>query len=544
MTRIFTIIDIFLFLLSLFVKTTMALIYSCNSSFCCVVTSFILLFTLSVLLSYRCVQISNLRNPFILDDLHQKSNFVYNELSNNTVLSVLDSQRLPVTVHYMWCRKSHFEYKHYLAVMSVAKVLRPDQIVFHYLEMPFTDEKGYFTWFEDIQREIAMLTLKRIHRVRYCSHDFPSTVTRDIDFPGFSGVFMTDDIAITGLSRTQVHQYLVTSKCSKTRACEVRRTDDNFQLFLVPESEPYSLETNEGRVVLQCPTITVFDKGNATMCVQLNQRLFPLDVWSRNTRFDTFAREIAYGSQIPLIPPKMVDYAVPKIAHILWLGAETTLDPLCYSSIKSAFVVGKLEYVILHGAAPAEGPLWEKLLEQYPITYVHSPELHETSSVQQQLLYGMQALLQHGGMLTTCDVIFQFPVEPLLHFPVVSSVQKSIYRIIHHHIDFSILIAHPGSTFLKSFVPVLKQMSEAGSQRDVGAVGYHTYEQFPASVNIDVNLCSHQMCTQSRCKYSPAETNPRQAYAFKMHFGSARPDTLQQLQSLSPDLLHIYQQMF
>ena len=55
---------------------------------------------------------------------------------------------------------------------SIAKELRPDQIIFHYIDIPQEDPKGYFTWFSDVRREVAMLGLKKLSDKTLCGHNF------------------------------------------------------------------------------------------------------------------------------------------------------------------------------------------------------------------------------------------------------------------------------------------------------------------------------------------------------------------------------------
>lgn len=549
MTRILTIVDIALFLFSLLTKMALASVRSHHGPFLFLVTFTFILFSLSVFMTFRCVNISKLRNPFILDDLSHTVDHLYSDLSHNSLQADLDLQKSPFTVHYMWCRKSHFEYKHYLSIMSVVKVLRPDEIVFHYLEMPFVDRKGYFTWFEEIQQDIAMLSLRPIHHARYCGHDFAQAVIKDLDFPSPFGVFMTDDIAITDLSRSLVHHLVTDSLCLQYHhdSCSERQVpieERKFQLFLVPQSEPYSLADKEGRIVLQCPIISNFNQADSkTFCVQLNQRLFPSDIWFQNSKFDAFVREIVYSVQKPLLPVQFAHTSIPRIAHIMMSASDGTFDPLCYSSVKSAFVIGQMEYVFLYSHSNPAGPLWEKLASDYAVIYIPL-ETSQSSTLYDLLLYGMQILLQHGGMLTTCDVIVQKQIESLRHSSTVSSVQKSEFHLMHHRLDFSVMFARPGSVFLKTFIPVLSQLRQVGSQRDIGAVGYHVYEQLPAAVYIETNLCSHHICTDSVCKTTgPAETNPRQAYTIKMHFESSKPVSLQKLSSVNVNMLEHFHEL-
>ncbi|XP_070195849.1 uncharacterized protein [Littorina saxatilis] len=547
MLTILTIPDLIKFLMSQCAWFIMALWRSRHSTLMILVTTCLVTMALTIFLTYRCVQISKLRNPYIVDDLSYQSKDLYNQLSNSNTRLTLLGQMPPITVHYMWCRKSHFEYKHYLSLLSVAKVLLPDQIVFHYLEMPQTDRKGYFTWFDDIQREVAMLSLKQIHNTRHCSHDFSKGVPKSDDFPSADGVFMMEDIAITNLSRDAFYQHTGAKKLARS-VCEDQdgQVCENVdrkpaQLFLLPASEPYSLVPGQGRAIFECPTIDAFNKANISTCLQLSQRLFPSDLWQRNKTFERFARRIAFNNPEAVSPVPNPALSAPSIAHILKFDGEEGLSPLCYASIRSAFTQGKLQHVFVHGVLEKEkDSLWNTLVGKFSVTHVPTPSMDASSSTRQQLLYGMHVLIQYGGILLTCDTIVQKPVDPLLHYPSVSTVQKSIYRIIHHHIDFRVLVARPASEYLQSLIPVLKQMIETDSERDIGAVAYHVLEQYPSSVHLDSNLVGHLTCKAKRCLPKEGQLDVRQAYAVTISWTEGGPPTsLQELEQLSTPLVSL-----
>ena len=60
---------------------------------------------------------------------------------------------IPPNVYYYWCGQRNFEFRHYLSVMSVIRLLRPDKIIFHYEFLPVIDRNQYNTWFEDLKKD-------------------------------------------------------------------------------------------------------------------------------------------------------------------------------------------------------------------------------------------------------------------------------------------------------------------------------------------------------------------------------------------------------
>ncbi|XP_076462557.1 uncharacterized protein LOC143294927 [Babylonia areolata] len=544
MTRVLTICDLLWLLLWLCGQVSSAMGRSRHNLQAALMVVCLAMLALSVFLSHRCVRISHLRNPYLLDDLSDPALHLYDQISGGQPHTLLLRNRPALTVHYMWCRNGHLEFKHYLSLLSVAKVLKPDQIVFHYLQMPETDKKRYFTWFEDIQREVPMITLKPIHNAKHCSHQFSSGFAKNEDFPNNDGVFMVEDIAITNLSREAFYRHtgahgLLASRCGEAEGtCEgLKRIP--AQMFLVPSSEPYHLTGGEGRAVLECPTIDVFNKANVSTCLQLSQRLFPSDIWRQNKTFDRFARWVAYNHPNPMKPEPDPDRSAPSVAHVLKVDGEDGLSPLCYASVLSAVSQGLMSHVFLHGHldTSADNALWRQLADKVPVTHIPTPSLDQQTTSRQWSLYGLQVLLQYGGVVLSCDTIVQKPLQPLLQYPAVASVQKSIYRIVHHHMDLSLLVARPASRYLQTLIPVFQQMVEVQSPGDVGAVAYHMYEQYPTSLHLHTHLVAHLTCKMDRCVASPGQLDVRQAYTVQLTWTEgAPPSTSQQWSDLSTPL--------
>ena len=75
------------------------------------------------------------------------SYFVYDLLPHE---HLLNSSFAPNVVYYVWCGRRWFEFQHYLSVMSVVRLLRPDNIVFCYDSEPVVDSWTYNTWYSEI----------------------------------------------------------------------------------------------------------------------------------------------------------------------------------------------------------------------------------------------------------------------------------------------------------------------------------------------------------------------------------------------------------
>lgn len=74
-----------------------------------------------------------------------------NELGNNKVLN---------TVHYVWCSNKTFDFRNYLSVMTVWKILRPDIIEFHQKVTPKADK--YDDWLDEIRRTVPCFVVKEL----------------------------------------------------------------------------------------------------------------------------------------------------------------------------------------------------------------------------------------------------------------------------------------------------------------------------------------------------------------------------------------------
>jgi len=98
-------------------------------------------------------------------DSSTPSYFVYDELPH---AHLLNESFAPNVVYYVWCGRRWFEFQHYLSVMSVIRLLRPDNIVFCYDNEPVrsrfdycaTDAHGRFQRRAFMQRSGVRLSVR------------------------------------------------------------------------------------------------------------------------------------------------------------------------------------------------------------------------------------------------------------------------------------------------------------------------------------------------------------------------------------------------
>ena len=78
------------------------------------------------------------------------------------VEEILITDALPNTVYYVWCGNRWFEFPHYLSIMSVMKVIKPDNLVFLYDVYPVVDSWTYNTWFKELREKFPFMRVQQL----------------------------------------------------------------------------------------------------------------------------------------------------------------------------------------------------------------------------------------------------------------------------------------------------------------------------------------------------------------------------------------------
>ncbi|XP_071109713.1 uncharacterized protein [Haliotis cracherodii] len=455
------------------------------------------------------------RHPYLLQTQSSQSKQVYTWLKGDANEMLIPGTP-PFIVHYLWCRKGYFEFKHYLSILSIVHVIRPDVIMFHYTHLPETDSKGYVTWFEDIQRDIPFLSFKKISHTRYCGHAFFEKGDFVLsDFVNPAGIFMSDEVAVVGFTKADYLKMVQSSSFVHVRA------------FLLPASEPHVISSGRESQVLNCPSLQDYNRRgiNSSVCVQLTERLSPADIWHQKKPFYEFARNLAYGSPDPISPSVNETSLVPLHCHIIHVTSSPDLDVTAYASILSALYVAKMQHVYVHGPVKPSGRRWEHVSKHnvsfIPVTHISNmhPEIGD-------MMYGAFVLLRHGGVVVRSDTIWRKELpNDLRKYTSVATLRRSIYRIINYSIDLNVLISKPKSKFLKLLITRLKQAPSRHSGAKNEEVAYRTYVDVPSVLKVDTNLLQHVECSEVLCQPRPEDMGAGRSLLVQVEWKEGRPET-------------------
>lgn len=482
----------------------------------------------------------NLAPPVESSDAHHQTSAVSD---TQTYHSVVLQPGLPtLVVHYIWCTDGHFELVHYLTVLSVIHQLQPDKIVIHYRKEPRTDPQGYWRWLEDLQRSVAMLSMRPLSNFLLCSHDLSSGVTPDQhDVQDPYGVFLLGDVAVSSLTRSDVKD-LITRSFSERKSSHLRMVApatekelSKSQIFLIPDSEPYRISQVPGRVVISCPSVlsvnSLKEFVNVT-CINMNTYMIPDDLFTRDNSFYSFARSILYGSSNVISTDLAPTEQIPNIVHIILTDDAGEITPLQYVSIKSAYVRGRVDRVYIHGTEPPKGQLWRRLVMQDEIIakYIPMPSSQQLNTKHSALVYALYTLLQHGGLAHFGDVVFLHPITSAARQAgALVTPHVSQYRLKHPSTNTAILAGSKGSTFIESLLAHLRQEDLIWPDTRADDVAAHVIETNPQSVLLDSKLTSHQKCDSMRCQVQGGHFHPKQTYTTRLMWQKQQPKTLDQL---------------
>ena len=304
------------------------------------------------------------------------SYFVYDALPHE---HLLNSSFAPNVVYYVWCGRRWFEFQHYLSVMSVVRLLRPDNIVFCYDAEPVVDSWTYSTWYSEIADYYPFFHRHRLldNEPACLGHSTPNmTFVRTNLLTATGGMYVNEQTILARYELEQRLKDLVVGYVPRTD----RTTHDDKPLALmatkpgVPGHRSVRRLLSDGAVnseQLTCSSTADYVRANRkSPCVFVDpdSSLFPRDIWELDDSFGRLARTVFYGSPAIRRPrPRYDDQLIPNIAHIVWLGGGQ-MDFLFYLCVASLIYVARVDAVYLHGDGPPTGWYWNLIKD--------NPKLH------------------------------------------------------------------------------------------------------------------------------------------------------------------------
>lgn len=108
----------------------------------------------------------------------------------------LRSDLAPATLHFLWCGKRPFEFRHFIAMKRADRLIRPDKIYFHYEALPQIDAEGYFLWFNRTLADIDNILLRPLN-VSRCPMEGAERYLLVLELlEKFGGVYVPEDAVL------------------------------------------------------------------------------------------------------------------------------------------------------------------------------------------------------------------------------------------------------------------------------------------------------------------------------------------------------------
>ncbi|XP_076446836.1 uncharacterized protein LOC143284085 isoform X2 [Babylonia areolata] len=381
--------------------------------------------------------------------------------------SDLRSDLAPATVHFLWCGKRPFEFRHYMAVKRAEHLIRPDKIFFHYEALPEVDAEGYFLWFNRTLADRDNFLLRPLNSSRCAMEGAERYITVLDLLERFGGIYIPEDAIlvdfpvhlrsaaiVTGVQASSPSQFQDGVMAAMKGAFSKPATADELLVVL-------SKGRQDNGGIQPCGTIEHYnlEEDGDCMCVKVTSNLYPKDILEVATPFATLARVAAYGTPQWRLEHSLKN-AIPRIAHYVCIDCEVQF--ITFLSMRSAVNVAGLNKVYLHGVKEPHGKWWEKLKEDSRFVYVHReyPEtLYDRAVLTSQLAIGimrLSILLKYGGVYCDDRVLWTQRI-PDGHFgySAVASPDWHLYGSWPDSVNHAVLMAKKNAPYLLKLRAVL-----------------------------------------------------------------------------------------
>ncbi|ESO89438.1 hypothetical protein LOTGIDRAFT_165035 [Lottia gigantea] len=403
----------------------------------------------------------------------------------------------PATLHYIWCGKRAFEYKHYLAIKSANRAAKPDKIFFYYENLPEVDDEGYYLWFNQTLQEIDHLLPRQLNAscprrgaeryllvLEILEQHGGIYVPEDalwVDFP----VHLRINPLVTGVTARNPTEFLDGIIVAKRAG--FKKPTNTEELLVV-----LSLGKHEHGGIKPCVPIETYanDATGDFICVTVTSSLFPRDIWEDNSKFGMLARVVAYGVTNIAVKHNLRN-PIPRIAHYICL--ETCeIKFITYLSMLSSVYVAGLHKVYLHGVREPSGKWWQNIKDdsRFMFVYREYPEtFHDKSGMTKHLANGIMKLailLKYGGVYQDPNVLWTKKIDDhYFGYDVVVSPDWHLHGSWPDSVNHGAVMSKRNSEYLMRFRSTLQKHKLSPFWYVDHFIAYRIIEKHPDLVNFD-----------------------------------------------------------
>jgi len=437
-------------------------------------------------------------------------------VSHNTSSKQLDNPmvaKIPSIIHFIWCGQRFFQFKNYLSVQSIIRVLKADKLVVHYEALPQMDQLFYHQWFQDIQHDFPFAHLEPLtaENLIFCNPQTPADVRANIILKFLNqegGVYVSEN---TWLLRFDAEE----RSLDMSHALEPE-TMDGFVairagLAFNTTYEQLSMNTEVKQKHSTCTTISQFYGGVVDpQCLLVKgghyDAFFPMQIWELDDAFGRLCRKIFYGTESILLPKPTFDELVPNIGHMIWLGGGT-MDFVFYLSALSVLYVVEVETLYIHGDLEPAGDYWPMLKADPRVKFVLRPQPTIVYNGPIEWYYRalmsdiirVDIMIKYGGIYTDTDAIW---VKKLTHedrgYEAVASYDWVDWSYPYpDSVNFGLSYGKKNAPFWRIFRDSMRSLHNDVHGFTGVMMPYKLLEKRPDLLRIDRRL--QVICYQFRC---------------------------------------------
>ena len=427
---------------------------------------------------------------------HLFSNTTFSDHVKKNVVNQLSSP-VPPIVHFVWCSHGHFQFQHYLGVLSSLMFLKPTVIYFHYVDkLPFLDKDGYYQFFMDLKRDIPVFIVDTVNSdacsvfVNTRLHFIFHLLNKD------GGIFMGDSVVITQAISTERDFLIALGRENSIDLVLMKKgflETANFTLLSIPQ---FLLSLKA--FIIECVKCCSLPVANIP-CVVAYEEIFPVLVWEMKNDFGRLARSLVYGKSETL-KAKRGHTLIPNIVHYVSLG-NNKMKYFSYLSMLSALYILNADMVYVHGDREPHGLYWAKLKNhqrvifikrEFPGAVFSEPIVKYASHASDYLRADL--LIRYGGVYMDWDVIWVNPISELRNYETVICPDFPHTGAFPDVFNFGVLLAASGSQYLRFFLESYHHYLDDHWSYNAIHMPYKVYEKHPDLVHVDrhlqVRLCA------------------------------------------------------
>ena len=408
--------------------------------------------------------------------------------------ALLHADLAPSFVFYVWCGKRWFEYHNYMSVLSVIKLLRPDNLMFYYDDPPVDDYWIYNTWFKELKESYAFFIPMQLKPEENGCQNFAQP---NVDFiydklAKYGGLYVNEHTIfndfplsfrnfsfIYALDTSKRYSFISTKKNAPIR-----------ELIQNPLMKPHRTKH------LKCSSVDSFNKNPTDeICITKDTVFFPKDIWLDTTNFGQLIRTHFYGSSDIRQPTPSYDELIPNIAHIVWIGGGE-MDFLFFMCVTSLLYVAEVDYVFIHGDLPPSGKYWRRIKDH--------PRLRTIYREVPQLVFGTRVdvlshvtdvwrvdfMIKYGGIYVDTDTAFVRPLDREIRgYDAVGTYDWTYWNHpFPDTINFGVAIGKRNAKYWRLFQESMRWFIDSDWSWNGLRQPYRIQERHPELVKIDPRL--------------------------------------------------------